>query len=513
MGLFLSLPSLSRPAVATEIYGLSDKSLELYAGNGLLFEWRVQEARALVDRLLKESPQDPAIRRLEARVLFFEGRYEEARNVIHRFHIQGSFTDLVEVTAKATDRMTSRRSEHFAVYWADPRDEVLISPALETLEKARMAVSRDLGFAPEDPVRIEIYPTISLFTDVSTLTRKEVRTSGTIGLCKFNRLMIASPRSTLDGYTWRDTLSHEYVHLAVYRLSRGRAPIWVHEGIAKYLEGSWRGVYGNLNPSSKALLAKRLDAGTLISLEQMTPSVAKLDSAEDTELAFAEVGTMMGFLVEQRGFGALGRLVAEIGRGLEDRAALESVWGGSFTDFDTEWKTWVRSQPLEEREIQVLPLTLADEASGTEEPEAIPDRQAEDYVRIGDLLRERNRDAAAAFEYQKAYQQAPDLAGVASRNLWGQMTLGQYNEAVAVSDRALRIYPDLAPLWSRKGIALLQLKKYPEAVQAFQALMEINPFHIPGRRGYLAAALAMGDKEEARRQEWALSLLEKQAGH
>ena len=43
------------------------------------------------------------------------------------------------------------------------------------------------------------------------------------------------------GYDWLDTVSHEYVHLVVSRKSRNTVPIWMHEGLAKYLESRWRG--------------------------------------------------------------------------------------------------------------------------------------------------------------------------------------------------------------------------------------------------------------------------------
>jgi tetratricopeptide (TPR) repeat protein len=240
-------PSLGR---AREVYGLSEKELGLYVGNSLLAEWRVADARQVADKLLARNPSDPEARALDAHVLFFEGRYAESLKALERLGSRGSFRSLVAATVQATRAFSSRASEHFQVSWSDPKDEVLADPALEALEAARDALFRNLGFQQEGRVRVEIYPSVSSFTSVSTLTRAEVETSGTIGLCKFDRLMVTSPRATLWGYRWRDTLCHEYVHLAIYRLSRGTAPIWVHEGMAKYLEASWRGVLGEIEPPS-----------------------------------------------------------------------------------------------------------------------------------------------------------------------------------------------------------------------------------------------------------------------
>jgi tetratricopeptide (TPR) repeat protein len=498
------------PSYAREVYGRSEKELNLYAGNQLLAGWRVREARELVDRLLARAPKDPDAQALDAHVLFFEGRYGESLQVLERLRLRGPFRDLVAATVEATRGFSSRSSEHFELFWANPKDEVLVAPALEALELAHAALEKTLGFVPEAKVRVEIYPSVSAFTAVSTLTRSEVATSGTIGLCKFNRLMITSPRATLWGYRWRDTLCHEYVHLAVYRLSRGTAPIWIHEGIAKYLEATWRGAEGKLDPASQALLARRLEKGTLIPLEAMSPSVAKLPSAEETALAFAEVGTMMTFLVEREGPEVLKKLLSNVAAGRTDREALESVWPGSFASFEEAWKAWVRKLPLRREALQILGVPLAESRKDEgEEPGAIPDPEARDYARLGDLLRARGRFQAAAVEYAKAYARGPAAPGVASRHALGRLLLGEYEEALSAAEAALEFYPDLGVLWARKGQALLALKRPQEALSAFRELLEINPFDTPGRRGLGAAAEALGDEKELALQRWALALLER----
>ncbi|GAB4263835.1 MAG: hypothetical protein Kow0092_15020 [Deferrisomatales bacterium] len=496
-------------AGAREVYGVSGAELGLYLGSNLLAGWRVAEARRVADELLEKDPSDPRAQALDAHVLFFEGRYREALDRLEGGSA-GPFRDLVAATVEATRGFHRRESAHFAVFWDDPKDEVLVEPALEALEAAREALAAELGFEPEGRVRVEIYPTVESFTAVSTLTRREVETSGTIGLCKFNRIMLTSPRATLWGYRWRDTLCHEYVHLAVFRLSRGLAPIWIHEGIAKYLEGSWRGVVGELAPSAQALLARRLEEDRLISLEEMSPSVAKLPSAEDTALAFAEVATMVQFLVERRGRDAPERLVAALAAHGDDRAALEAVWGDTFDSFQEGWRRWAKELPLRREDVQVVGLRLAEHARGEGEEEApgeIRDPRARDYARLGDLLRGRGRPRAAAAEYAKAYAAAPDAPGIAAKHALGLLDREDYDEAVRVCREALRLYPDLPVLWYRLGSAELGRSRWREAVAAFQEMMEINPFHLPAREGLVTAWRALGEAAEAARHERALQLL------
>lgn len=500
------------PAAGREIYGLSDKELGLYAGNALLAGWRVAEARQVVDRLLAAAAPTREARELETRVLFFEGRYADALRALDQAGVRTPFRQLVAATVEASRGFRSRSSPHFQVFWSHPKDEVLADPALEALEGARTALERHLGFSSPSRVRVEIYPSLSSFTAVSTLTRREVETSGTIGLCKFDRLMIASPRATFSGYPWRDTLSHEFVHLAIYRLSRGAAPIWLHEGIARYLEGSWRGAPGTLDPAGAALLAARSEKGTLIPLDAMSPSIAKLPSAEDAALAFAQVSTMMAFLVEQKGPDTLRGLLSLLAEGRNDRDALQGAWQGSFSSFEQGWRRWVKALPLRREAVQVLGLELADKPRAEEDSSRIPDPDARDLARLGDLLRARGRPLAAAEEYAKAYTASPTAPGVASRHALGRLLRGRFAEALTVCEKGLDLYPGLGVLWSRKGQALEALARPSDAREAYRQLLEINPFDVPGRRALLATARALSDEAEVERQKRALVLLDEAHG-
>jgi tetratricopeptide (TPR) repeat protein len=512
--LFLLLFASVR-VLAGEVYGVSSSEIDFYRGNRLMSEWRVDEARELVDAMLGKDPASTEAKLFEAHVLFFEGEYEQSLARLEEVGERGKFHELVKTTYEATKAMKSRESEHFVLFWDNPNDEVLVEAALEGLEAAHATLAERMDFTPTGKVRVEIYPTLADFTAVSTLTREEVETTGIIGLCKFNRLMITSPRATVWGYRWRDTLSHEYLHLLIYRLSRGAAPIWIHEGVAKQLEASWRGQEGKLSPLSLAILSKRHSENTLIALDAMSPSIAKLPSNEDATVAFAQVGTMMHYLAQQRGPDAPVRLVAAMGAGLDDRAALEKIWGGSFVDFERSWKGWVGELPLRNRELEVIGIALKDgyggenhsESTSDDEPGKISDPKARDFVRLGDMLRTRGRDVAALAEYGKAYVISPRMPAVASRYAGAQLRQGHPQEALDALEGVLDLYEDRGVLWFKKGEALAGLERHEEATAAFEELMEINPFDLPGRMGLLDAAQKAGNDELVNRQHRALGIL------
>ena len=52
--------------------------------------------------------------------------------------------------------------------------------------------------------------------------------------------MVVSPRATIFGYPWMDTLAHEYTHLVVSRLAHDAVPVWLQEGLARLEQTRWR---------------------------------------------------------------------------------------------------------------------------------------------------------------------------------------------------------------------------------------------------------------------------------
>ena len=58
---------------------------------------------------------------------------------------------------------------------------MLLAPyALETLEAIRSALAEDLGFTPPGKIRVEVVNNASELSKVSTLTKEQIKTTGTI---------------------------------------------------------------------------------------------------------------------------------------------------------------------------------------------------------------------------------------------------------------------------------------------------------------------------------------------
>jgi tetratricopeptide (TPR) repeat protein len=460
----------------------------------LIEEWRIDEADAEVAQLVKAHPKDPDVAFVDGDLKFQHQQYDAAAERLDEAMkaARGGelgdeirmMRDLARATADATKGFVLTKGEHFVIAHATGKDALLAPYALDALEKARAALGQDFGDSPAQPIRVEIYPEVADLAKVSTLTLKEIETSGTIALCKFNRLMIVSPRALIAGYPWLDTLTHEYTHFIVSRTSRNTVPIWLHEGLAKFEERRWREKAGSgLTPTMEHLLATGLAKKHLITFEQMHPSMAKLPSQEDTALAFAEVYTVIEFLVQQIGWDGVRKVIAEMKGGKTDAEAVATVMGRSFENFQRDWRAWLHGRKLKAHP-GIVPTALkfkkapdSKKSDDEEEAQAISDERVRKFARLGGMLRAHRRLRAAAMEYEKAQELAgPGDPRVSSTLARTYLELGDSDRAIKTAEPLLALYPDQAGPNATVGESWLKKGELTKAEPYLLAANAISPF-------------------------------------
>ncbi len=461
---------------------------DVSAANDLLSAWQIPEADRAIKKLEAKYPSSPEVLYLRARYDFFEGRYEEAVSRLDQaisVSPRADWQQLRDVIASTRD-VVSKYEKHvspkgYFEVWVEPgRDEVLLPYAFEALDAAYEGFGDEFGFRPETPIRVEVYPRTETLAAVSSLTEEEIRTSGTIALCKYNRLMITSPKALMRGYGWVDTLVHEYAHFVINRRTANRVPIWMHEGLAKFLERRWRGADAHrLAPSSEHLLQKRVRANDLITFEQMHPSMAKLPSQEDAAVAFAEVYTAMEYLREKAGKEAFKTLLDKIAAGTDARTAFASTLGTSFRNFERDWREELtRRPPIEYPEESGFQerLVFRDEDDKPTELSQIPQPKARDHIHLGGMLQARDRFGAAVVEYRKAER----LMGAASPILQTRLAqslnaIGEHAQAYEALVAIRDTFPGYVITWIEMGRAKIGTGEYEEAVKYLEEAARINP--------------------------------------
>ena len=463
----------------------------------LVSDWQTTAARQLVQQGLKEHPKDINLRFAKGRLLFFEGRYKESLDALDAViadlngtppNYMVAFRDEVNrtyETLKPFSEFTTSDGRFLIRYMG--RDKALLPYLVRVLQATDKALSEDFNYRPKGRVLVEIYPEIKYLAAVSPLTELDIETSGTIALCKYNRLMFTSPRALVRGYGWRDTVAHEFVHYYVTKVSENTVPIWLHEGIAKFQESRWRTAPGEkLDPPQEDLLARSLEANKLVTFKQMHPSMAKLPSQQAASLAFAEVHTVIDFLYDHSGYGGINNLLKALKRGLSMNKSLTTVYG---FDLDGLWKNWLKAMKTKGLKTypglvqQALEFKRPGDADKKDDEfeinyQSMDKKKVRDFTHLGELLRGRNRPKAALVEYRKAIQIAgegnPVLQNGAAEAL---LEMDKFTSIPELLDTVLRYYPRFLRTHLNLGQAFMKLSQPQQAIEAFENAIGINPFH------------------------------------
>jgi tetratricopeptide (TPR) repeat protein len=496
------------------------ESAEQRAAEDALASWDIPEAEQIVARLNAGAPGDAKNLFLTGHLHLMKGDYQQAVDYLGQ-SVHASADPLAAhyfALAKATLEETSGYTRHltadgnFLISYPPGVDAVLVPYAEDTMARAWKALTKILDYTPERPVRIEIYPTVDVLGAVSPLTVAEIRTSGTIALCKYNRLMITSPRDLVYGYDWLDTLAHEFIHLLITKKSHNNVPIWLHEGLAKYYEVKWRDVPPTLDRQSEALLAQAITDDKLITFEEMSPSMAKLPSQEATATAFAEVYTVIEFLNKRHGSDVAAPLVAAMGSGESDREAVSKVAGMPFDRFGRSWKAFLKQQGYRPRDLAYdQRLLFKGKHSEQDELAELKVDKAKELVWLGDQLRLKKRWKAASKEYRRATEFVGELSPLVQGKLGlALLRTGALEQAAAELLKPIALYPRHVVLQVYLGEALVKMGRYEEAREHLEEALTINPFD-PDVHGNLAIVYdQLGEHDRAAAERKAHQLVNAQ---
>jgi tetratricopeptide (TPR) repeat protein len=401
----------------------------------------------------------------------------------------------------------------FAVRFADAKDELLAPYLFDAMSKAYDALGQDTGVYPQPPIRYEFYDEPEKLAMVTTLSITNIQTTGTVGITKYLKVMMITPRVMLYGYGWLDTAVHEYAHYVITMRTRDNAPVWLQEGLAKLLERRWRlpaDAPLDLDAPTQSALHTAIETEALITFDQMHPSFAMLPSQEDARLAYAQVYTMLYLLREERGQAGLADLLDRVARGEDAKDALAAAWGGDFDTFEAHWKKKTYQRTARPGTGKVKDLRFKDPGADEADPSLLGDvfshlggGKTRQHARLGVLLTLRGHKQAAVIEYEKARAASSEGRNdpkLARRLGELYLELGDAPKAAPLLDVAGKDDPENPNVAAAEGRAK-RLTGDPEGARAAldRALKE-NPF-IPSLHCDLAE---LTDDPEVKTREQAL---------
>ncbi len=471
----MAAPVPAEKAAQSDVLDLLDGSLS--AGEGA-------PAQALLARYVENHARTARIAELEVLTEFYVGNYQAAAEGVAALRRDprtpidmGSLADVIVATYETTKDYETFRYDGFEVRYSPGEDEILVPYAIDTLKAAAEALETELGVKMVSPVRLEIYPDAESLARVSTLSVSAIRNTGTIALCKWGRLMIASPRALMHGYPWLDTIAHEYVHLIVTKATLDRAPVWLQEGTAKLFETRWRQPNTMLRHdlASAQLLHQAAASEELLGFDQLHPSIALLPDQKTAALAFAQVSSFMDMFYRGYGREGLRSVLDRVGNGVDARRAIARVARMPWKALEAQWQASLEDPP-KAPPARLMPRYLSGETTEQDEVADVEADRARRYLRLGDMLWARARPAAASVEYGKAHEAAPRDPVVASRYARSALAADRPKQAIAPLMLTLERYPNHAPALSSLATAMYRTRKPDLAEDAATRAIAQNPF-------------------------------------
>jgi tetratricopeptide (TPR) repeat protein len=472
--------------------------------------WDVEEAWSEAQDLLVKDPKDPKLLELASQIAFYRGDYQESLKLMKSSleleedpKRKGFVLDLEEKIG-VTQPLKRYESSHYSISLDEKQDGILADYIIDALEKTYRFMAEHYGFTPREKIRVEVFPDTKSFFYASSLSARDIEVTGAVGIAQFNKLMVLSPRALVHGYRWLDAVSHEYMHYLIIKLTANKAPIWFHEGLAKYDETRWRNGSSYLSPLYETLLSRAQAEGRLIKFEKMEPSLVKLETPDDVQLAYAQAASAIDFIVAKVGHDGLREIMKRMATGAGGAGdSIKTVMGVEFVEFEKNWKDFLASKNLKGVEgVNVRRLKIKGGLADEErlDLEEIKSMVARNRAHLGDQLKERGRMGAAVTEYRRALAENPNSVPVLNKLSSVLIGLDQEREAKELLIRARDLSPDHPTVYTYLGKIYLKQKDLESAMESFQTVIQINPFNPEAHLGLAEVYEILGEKERGSKE-------------
>jgi hypothetical protein len=263
------------------------------------------QVRLLLARLY-DSRDEPerAVEHLHA-IVAVEPEHTEARVLL----------DKVERERRVESGFRRETRRYFVVKYRAGAEPTARRNVLAALDAARERVAMQLGATADEPVIVILYDR----QQFDNVARAHPWVTGLFdGKIRLPLGGALPPRRKLERL-----LVHEYAHAVIHHRSRGRAPRWLHEGLAQALEGR--------APDSSLAAPGRM---TLEGLEALVTDSDPRRAHAGYEVALFIVTD----LLERGGMTSMRALLARLAAGETMAAAAPGVYGWRLVELESQWR-------------------------------------------------------------------------------------------------------------------------------------------------------------------------------
>ncbi len=470
--------------------------------DNLIDELRLGEAERLID---KTSVQPPEKAYLRGKLDFYRGRYKEAFENFSLLKDRDYVANCAINAYNLTSKFKRYETAHFVFLYPDEKEEVYLEYLAEGLETGLKILAPVFGYESKEKIRIELLSQQSDLEKLTTLPLEAIEKTNTIAVTKFNKIMMSSPRTQIEGYDYVNTAVHELIHFMISAVTYERTPVWIHEALARYFDHYAPGRLPDLRPDTLSLLKNRYEKKNLVTFEQIHPSMALLPSQEDTAVAFAEVFLVSEYLYKKNGAGFVKSLLSMLRDKKDIDYIFEKLGFDSFKGFENEFFRYLAKRIQKSQAGEHLYYETA--PKNGKKKEYLGDAVAMKYVKLGDLLFLENLYEAAYIEYDKASKSGPVNPHIENRKAFALINAKRFKEASEILERIKDVYPDYYSTFVNLSRAYLALKDYQKAIDTLERAVRINPFDREVHLMFLSIFTEQGNQYEADKVKRKLEIL------
>jgi tetratricopeptide (TPR) repeat protein len=355
----------------------------------------------------------------------------------------------------------------------------------ELADSAHRVFSARYGFAPNEPIRVEVYRSHADFS---------VRTVGLAGLGALgvsfgNTIAFDSPAAKDAGpFNWASTAWHEIAHTFTLGASDMRVPRWFSEGLSVFEERRGRRGWGqNVSPAFLQAYAE----GRLVPASRLNDGFVRPAYPQQVMFSYYQASLLCDMVARDFGERALMEMLRGYKAGHSTEQVVRRVLRMDLDALDKRFDAYLR-----ERFGKALAV--------------VRDRSYQRAVTEGRTLLQRGNAAQAIAALQRARDMFPEYGGADGayphlvRALLAQQdtarAIAALSTAVGLGDVAYETHVMLGDL-------LLQRGDTARAADALESAIFMNPYDIALHDRLASLFARVGDKRKAVRERRAVVAL------
>jgi tetratricopeptide (TPR) repeat protein len=227
---------------------------------------------------------------------------------------------------KEEESYKENESSHFTLRYNGAAEPALARDVLRTLEMHYSAIESELNYSPPESIGVILY-TQQSFEDIT-------QAPGWVGALNDGRIRVPVQGLTgVDGELSR-VLKHELTHSFVGQKTHGRAPTWIQEGLAQWMEGK-------RSSDSASALAQIYADGHAAPLARLEGSWMGF-GGDAARYAYAWALANVEYIVQAGGMGDMERILDRIGEGMSAEAAVREVTRNDYNDLTQSTTDYLR---------------------------------------------------------------------------------------------------------------------------------------------------------------------------